>query len=277
MNINWLTIPTLAVALLLFMVGQRSMRHCNSKRSKLTVSLLWFLLGVPGFLFPLYYLHWFDDALWFYQFRSLPFSELTAAGSGLFAGALSEWIQGSKQTTTYLIIILILGIMAPHLKPVIDTLPASSFSDRWSEEVCLQSTFSSCGAASTATILKALGHSVKEQDIAQECYTTRGGTENWYLARAFRRRGYSVKYRIEKELPSDLHTPAIAGVRIAGAGHYIVILNKGNGMYITGDPLVGQESIPLDKIKSRFHFTGFFMEIKQGNSSDNKPEQLIDG
>lgn len=45
-----------------------------------------FLAGVPGFVMPLYYLHVFDDAQWFYQCRSPPFIELTASGAGLFAG-----------------------------------------------------------------------------------------------------------------------------------------------------------------------------------------------
>jgi hypothetical protein len=106
-----------------------------------------------------------------------------------------------------------------------------------------------------------LGELLSERDIAGECFTGLGGTENRYIARAFRRRGYSVVYRIEDGFPSNLNPPAIAGVRIGGIGHFIAIMDHVNGMYITGDPLAGREEIPDNKIATKYDFTGFFMEI----------------
>jgi hypothetical protein len=264
MNMNWIVIPTLVSALILFVVGQRSVRRCQSRKGQLGLSTLWLFLSIPGVLLTLYYLHWFDDAKWFYEFRSLPFTELTAAGAGLFAGALSELFRKSKRVSElFLLGLLIVGIIAPHLKPVLAPVPSQQFGNRWKDDICIQSTPSSCGAASAATVFRALGFSLSEQAVARECFTYMGGTENWYIARAFRRRGCTVTYRIEQEFPDDLRTPAIAGVSFGGLGHFIAILGKSDGNYVTGDPLIGRDEIPANEITGKFDFTGFFMEIKK--------------
>jgi len=261
-NVNWLVIPTLLLSLILFGVGQRSIRLCTSFRKKLFLLALWFLLGVPGFLLCLYYLHWFDDAKCFYEFRSFPFTELTAAGSGLFAGGLAEVFSKRKVLSrSFLPTFLCLGIVAPHLKPLFAHLDKEDFFDHWENDVCLQSTRSSCGAASAATVFRALGTPLTERDIARECFTYQGGTENWYIARAFRRRGYQVHYRIEKGFPVDLQVPAIAGLRLGEVGHFIAIIDKVDGFFITGDPLKGRERVAADQMATQFAFTGFFMEI----------------
>ena len=264
MNVNLLLIPTLVTALLLFVVGQRSVRCCQSRKRQLGVSALWLLLGIPGLLLPLYYLHGFDDAKWFYEFRSFPFSELSAAGVGLFAGALAELAKGTKLISRpFLIALLVLGIAAPHLKSILAPVPASQFTDRWKDDICLQSTSSSCGAASAASIFRSFGESLSEHDIAKACLTSISGTENWYIARAFRQRGFAVQYRIETGFPADLKTPAIAGVRMGDLGHFIAIMDKRDGQYVIGDPLVGRENIFADEIAKKFDFTGFFMEIQK--------------
>lgn len=264
MNVNWIVIPTLAGALLLFVFGQRSIQHCQTFKSKLICLLFFLVVGTPGFLFPLYYLHWFDNARWFYEFRSLPFSELTAIGSGLFAGALAEMTKDTKVVSRlFLIIILVLGIMIPHVKSIFAPVAEQRFSDRWEGAICMQSTPSSCGAASAATIFKFLGVSLSERDVARECFTYLGGTENWYITRAFRRRGFKVNYRIEEEFPYDLHLPAIVGIRVNGRGHFITIVEKSSDNYIVGDPMVGREEVPIDQVTKKFDFSGFFMEIQR--------------
>jgi len=259
---NWIVIPTLASALLLFSVGERTIRRYSSLKSRAIFLVLSLFMGIPGFLLPLYYFHWFDNAVWFYEFRSLPFTELTAAGAGLFAGAFAECLKGLKLASRpFLLALLTLGIVAPHLKPLLAPVPNHRFSEMWQNNVCMQSTPSSCGAASAATIFKSFGVSLSEQALARECFTCLGGTENWYIARAFRRRGFTVNYRLEKSFPDKLQTPAIAGVRVGGIGHFITILDKTDGVFVTGDPLVGKEKVPGYEMDKRFDFTGFFMEI----------------
>ncbi|MBN2686050.1 MAG: hypothetical protein JXR40_12275 [Pontiellaceae bacterium] len=259
---NGLLIPTLLLAFVLFFVGRKMVRRCRTPVSRAGVVGLFLLLGVPGVMFPFYYLHWMKDSVGYYEFRAIPFIELSAAGMGLSTGALAELLKGSKLfSVPVLMILLTLGIVAPYLKPMLKPLPPDSFSDRWSEEVCLQSTPSSCGAAAAATVFKAFGITLREEEVARECFTYQGGTENWYLARAFRKRGLSVRYRIEKGLPADLKTPAIAGVRVGNFGHFIVILERTADGYVTGDPLVGRQRIPVDQMEQEFDFTGFYMEV----------------
>jgi hypothetical protein len=262
MNINWLVVPTLGISLLLFRVGRRSMRRSATPKSKLLRATLWLLLAVPGLLFPLHYFHWFDHAVWFYRFRSLPFSELAAAGAGLLAGALAEVLNHAQvRAAPCLLAVLALGIVAPHAKPLVAPVPLSAFSEHWRDGVCLQSTQSSCGAASAATVFRSLGVHRSEAEIARECFTYLRGTENWYLARAFRRRGFTVDYRIGQGLPDDLRPPAIAGVRIGGTGHFIAILPRSDVTLTIADPLVGRDIVPVGQVGSKYDFTGFFMEI----------------
>ena len=264
MNINWLIIPTLFIALLLFVIGEKSIKKCRARGSRVVLSAFWFFFGTPGFLMVLYYLHWFDNATWFYEFRSFPLIELSASATGLFAGALAELMKGSILFPKPVFIsVLFLGIAAPYLKPVLAPLPKEQFADRWRDDVCLQSTPSSCGAASAATIFRVYGINLREMEIAEECFTYHGGTENWYIARAFRKRGFTVNYRIENDFPLDLKVPVIAGVRVGNFGHFIAIVEESNGKYITGDPLKGRQEIPIQTIEKEFNFTGFFMEINQ--------------
>jgi len=262
MPFNGLLIPTLLLAFVLFFVGRNAARRCRTPISRAGVVMLCLVLGIPGVMFPVYYLHWMKDSVWYYEFRSIPFIELSAAGAGLSAGALAELLKGSKLFSALgLMILLALGIAVPYLKPILKPLPPDSFSDRWSEEVCLQSTPSSCGPAAVATVFKTFGINLREEEIARECFTYQGGTENWYLARAFRKRGLSVRYRIEQNLSPDLKTPAIAGVRVGNFGHFFAILGKTADGYITGDPLVGRQQIPVGEMEQQFDFSGFYMEV----------------
>ena len=255
---NWLAFPALIVSLLLFPVGYTILKRCSSGSVKAGILVLWFVLGIPGFLFPLYYTHWFDRAEWYYVFRAIPFVELAAAGAGLFAGALAALYRPGR---VLCLAILCGGMLVPHIKPLLGRMPADSFSDHWNDGVCLQSTPSSCGPASAASIFRTFGVAVTERELADECFTYIGGTENWYLARAFSRRGLDATVRIESGFPEDLQLPVIAGVKIGAVGHFIAILGKNDQAILFGDPLVGRSEIPSKDLHNAYDFTGFFMEV----------------
>jgi hypothetical protein len=58
-------------------------------------------------------------------------------------------------------------------------------------------------------------------------FTYRGGTENWYLSRALRDRGFGTRVVVESPLPDQLPKPSIAGVILGdGAGHFIAVLSQ---------------------------------------------------
>ena len=135
----------------------------------------------------------------------------------------------------------------------------------------MQSSESSCGPASAATLLRLAGVTATEQEIARASYTTRRGTENWYLIRTMRRLGLQVDYRIQAADVNALPYPAIVGVRLNGSigpGHFIAVLGKSGDKYIMGDPMRGREEVEAKELLHRYYFTGFSMvaEIpKAGN------------
>jgi predicted double-glycine peptidase len=131
---------------------------------------------------------------------------------------------------------------------------------------------STCGPASAATLLNVLGHPASEQELARESFTSRGGTENWYLARALRRRGLDVAFELRPTvdgvlpsvIPDDIPSLAIAGVLLPGrAGHFIAILGSDGDSVTFADPIDGKHTMTRAQLLERYHFTGFFMVVRR--------------
>ena len=139
MNINTCFIPTVLIALLLFCLSWYLGIH--KQKSIFTRILLYFSipLSMPALLFVVYYLHWFDDAVWFYQFRSYPCSELSAAGAGLLVGFLAASMKQTKMISSpFLICLLFLGLFIPHSKSILFPVDYSSLENHWQDDVCIQ-------------------------------------------------------------------------------------------------------------------------------------------
>jgi predicted double-glycine peptidase len=211
----------------------------------------------------LYYLHLFDDAVWFYRFRSLPLSELTASGAGLLAGLIQAWIVRKGLRLGALIPVLLLaGLFMPYLKPVVAPLDLTHLAAECRDGVCLQSTQSTCGPASVASILRMFNVEETEKTLAREAYTSARGTENWYLARALRRRGFSVRYVVVDRPVAKLPFPSVAGVLLPGdVGHFISILGETDTTYVVGDPMHGRVNVSKSRLGASYNFTGFFMVV----------------
>lgn len=270
MNPNWLFIPTIGLAFILFKMGTyleiRYFEHEKSHLNYFALLFISFIVAIPGILFTLYYLHFFDNAKWFYQFRSLPFTELSASGLGLFGGLFHNLAQRrqfiSKNFTPIVLSLLFAWLMVPYLKPILYAINPDSLQEQWIQGVCLQSSSSSCGPASAATLFKAAGYSISERTLVKEAFTSSGGTEIWYLARAFQRRGFQVEYVIAATQPEKLYFPAIAGVRLSNnMGHFIAVLGENEHSYIGGDPLLGKVFLNKTNIHKYYYFTGFFLTI----------------
>lgn len=63
MSFNGLLIPTLLLAFVLFFVGRKAVRRCRTPISRAGVMVLFLMLGIPGVMFPFYYLHWMKDSV----------------------------------------------------------------------------------------------------------------------------------------------------------------------------------------------------------------------
>ena len=255
-----MVIPTLPIAIVLAWGAHRAWTLSTlwGRRCILALSLL---LAAPGLLIGLYYLRAFEPAAWFYQFRAARWSELAAAGVGLISGIAIAWLGGRKSRwgiSRSGVVIASLGcLLLPYAKPIVLPADYASFRDTWDGAVCRQSTPYSCGPAAAATILQ---HGATEIELARRCYTSRQGTENWYLAREFQRRGLSVQF-ITGPVPPEFPTNCIAGVRLHGSGHFIAILRQDADRYLVGDPMIGERWYDLPSLKEAYDFTGFFMRI----------------
>jgi len=224
---------------------------------------------MPAIFFAAHYTRLLGEAKWLYTFRSWPFTELSAAGIGLLAGWLQNQRDQSPRAKKMVSAFFIPGLMllcvtVPYLKQIFLQPDWRAFSDRWDEGICLQSSESSCGPASAATLLRLFGRTATEKEIAQESFTTRRGTENWYLLRTIRRHGLEASYLIVRPGVENLHHPAIAGVKLndlGRVGHFIAILDENDGKVVIGDPLNGRETLSREELARRYTFTGFYMVV----------------
>ncbi len=267
MHVNPLIVPALILAFALFFAAYRITPKIEGAAARVTWHVFALVSPVPALSMALYYLHLYDDSALYFAFRAFPLSELTASGTGIAAGLLAYWANRARIVGIVfihgLMILMTLGIAVPYAKPVLAPVDADVYRNTWRDGVCIQST-ASCGAASVATILKHYGIETTEKEIALECYTYVAGTENWYLARALRRRGLKVTFRIDRPVPKELAVPCIAGVNMGAAGHFITILENNGDSYVVGDPLVGRATYSKEDLFREFRFAGFFMAVQEG-------------
>lgn len=264
--VNWFLIPTLLLAFIAYALGKRWAGRVSSRA---IVYLGWcvvLVLAIPGVLYAAYYSKLLGEPIWLYQLRTITGSELLAG----LAGFAAAWVQVriapalnlSKVGVPSLVPILFaFGLALPYLKPLFRPLRTSTLREQWKDGVCMQSSLSTCGPASAATILNHLGVNVTERELAEEAFSCASGTENWYLARALRRRGFITTFLYDTNLSA---LPAIAGVRLKEAdnsGHFIALLERQGDRLITGDPMVGRSTNTLVELREKYQFTGFCMMI----------------
>lgn len=261
MNFNGLVIPCLGISIVLFFVSQRIWQKIRSLRDKGLFLLFCLLAAGPGLLMIVYYFHILDQLAWFYQFRSILYTELLLAGIGLPAGILAS-VGGKARLVSrpFIFTLMLIAVSIPFLKPILAPLDYALLKDKFDGEITLQSSNATCGPACVVTLLRHFEIAATEQAIARECYTYVGGTENWYIARALRKRGLACEFVIRDGQQAAVPYPAIAGIDM-GTGHFITILDKVEGMYHVGDPLVGRQDIEADRIYEKLPLTGFFLVV----------------
>ncbi len=264
MRWNPAVVPVMLCAATLCYFGAKLEKRTETRKARLWFFFSSALLALPNLFFAFYYAHLFDNAAWFYRFRALPYSELAISASGLLAGALYSWFAPETFGERVAIPVALSVFLAiPFVKPILDPINLDRLRDTCDGDVCMQSTFSTCGPSSSATILKLLGKPSSEKELARECFTSRGGTEIWYIARAFQRRGFGTNVQIQ--LPVHLHppSPSIAGVILpGGAGHFIAIVGETADELTIGDPMKGKLVVKKANLQSYYHFTGFFLAVQ---------------
>jgi len=266
---NWFAIPTIVLGTAFFFVGAWVEKQTTGRSVNRIFLLAALMLAVPGILFSVCYLKLLGEALWFYRLRSVPGTELLASGAGLLGGLVFARVQKIARVRRFVgpwfvAMIFYFSLAAPYLKPLLLPPRWTSFEDRWSHGVCLQTSESSCGPACVATLLRLHGGTNTEEQIARESFTSRTGTENWYLARTLRRHGRSVIFARQSNVHEPWPVPSIAGVTLSSfgkSGHFIALLSRQGDIYEVGDPLIGYDMKTQGELAKSYQFTGFFLEI----------------
>jgi len=241
-----------AVLFVIFAASSHAVCLRAARRLQIVGGIILVILILPATLYSLYYFHWFDGWSWFYTLRSHRAANYYPATLGAVAGWAQPMISMRYIRFTLAVALAPFAIM-PFLKPMLLPLNTASLHDRWIDGVCLQSTPSTCGPASVATVLaKRYGVRVSERDIAIAARSTATGTEIWYLAQYLRTRGYGVTFIVGMPPPAG----SIAGTRSGGAGHFVAVLSCDAIGCQAADPLSG---VLADS--RRIDFTGFAMRI----------------
>jgi hypothetical protein len=248
-------IPTFLLACGWFATGE----SYYERRPRLSLAI-GVLLAIPCALAVFYYIHLLDNAIWYYELRTVPWIELTFSGIGFLGGAIHRWNDVETKVGRITVPVLFAVILLiPFMKPILQPLDTAALRDKCTGSVCLQSSYATCGPASAATLLRGFGKSVTERELAIDSYTYAGGTEAWYLARAIRRRGAEVEFVLSS---NTLPAPSIAGVQMGG-GHFIAIEKATDEAVTYVDPLTGESTATPAQLRARYRFTGFFLQVRQ--------------
>lgn len=271
MNLNPLAIPTLVIASVLFLLGHRLHKRLQTRMQHSAFLFLSILSALPACAYVAYYSHFFDNIAWFYSLRAIRYTELLGAGAGLLAGYFAGWLElDSRRKVLLLLAGMELFVFIPFIKPILVPLDTSKLHDRCEAGVCLQSTPSTCGPASAATLLLHYRVEASERELATECFTYRVGTENWYLMRALRRRGLKARAVVVDPSRSPMPSPSIAGVVLpGGAGHFVAVLECTSDECTVVDPIIGELHHRNTELRTRYRLTGFFLQVPPPPASEH--------
>jgi len=257
---NLIGIAAIVLSVVGFAIFHKLLRH-RSFPIRIRTLLVFALLAVPSILFSVYYLHVLPECGWFYALRSWPGSEFMVLFLGC-AGGIAAALIPRKLLSLPLFAVLAIAVI-PYVKPLMAPLSDNDFKDKWRRNACLQSTASTCGPASVATILRHFGINTTEQAVARAAYSYAGGTEAWYLARYIRGCGLSAHFVFCPTFSPEAGQPALVGVRIGNDGHFIAVLEIHDDQVTVADPLTGESQMNLARFKLLYEFTGFHMVIQR--------------
>ena len=216
-------IPVFAciASLIAFLAVYRFLQN-RSLSLKITAVFLFGTLAIPATFYSVYYLHILPEQEWFYTLRSWPASDFLVVFQGAAAGAFSTILP--RKLLILALFGTILLALVPSIKPLLNP-PSLTSKENWKDAVCLQSTPSTCGPASVATILKYYKKDASEREIARYARTSGSGTEAWYLARYLRKRGMNPDFVFGEGFIPDGKFPAVVGVKLGSYGHFIAVLD----------------------------------------------------
>jgi hypothetical protein len=197
------------VSFLAFVLGARATRRLTPRGANLLVLVLVAVLAADALFF--------QDSL--LLARLFPFSGMVVFGSGqlpligLLAGTVSSHLSGPRSSQLGVAGgLLLFGVVLAAL-PFLGTPPAG-LTENWSNGVALQSSESSCSAASAATLLRQYGVAATEGGMAPLCLTRSNGTPLLGVYRGLCLKTAGTPWRVEvlsRASVADLRRAAAAG------------------------------------------------------------------
>jgi hypothetical protein len=249
----------LVTAILLAIVVECFGRRLNPTQ-RLILALGLSVLSLPALLFGVYYLHVLPEWQWLYEWRSLRASELWLVLPLSAAVAWSDFLKRPLVLASYAGAVG--AALVPFAKPILRPLDRSQLRDQWENDACLQSTESTCGPSSAATILRRLGHrEANEAILSRQAMSSASGTEAWYLARSIRYQGAHAEFQFGR-FPEKVDLPGILGVRLGSIGHFIAVIRRDGDRWVICDPLIGEESVTTAELHRRYQVSDFFLHIE---------------
>ncbi|MCH2225120.1 MAG: cysteine peptidase family C39 domain-containing protein [Crocinitomicaceae bacterium] len=210
-----------------------------------------FLLAIPGFSMATYYFHLIESPSWYITFRSISNIEWMNSFIGLFLGV----IEVKKKGIALLLSVILITI--PYAKPILRPINVNS-ETKWIDDVCIQSTYASCGPSSLATIFKLKGIHSSEAEIATSAFTCSSGTEIWYLLRHASNKGLNYSCKKIQNI-QQVQPPCIIGTKIHNIGHFITVLRTNKEKLLIGDPLIGKIELTNKEFLKRYKLDGLMI------------------
>lgn len=151
----------------------------------------------------------------------------------------------------------------PFLSPAFAAGELSKLETTIIDDVCVQSTHYTCGAACTVTALRQLGIEADESKLALLSYTSRlQGTRCNLLADAVKKEygnhGLECEYRLFKNVEElEGLCPVIVTVKFTlFVDHFVTVLDIEDNFVTIGDPLQGKIRIRKEIFKDRWRSKG---------------------
>lgn len=181
-----------AASVLLVIVGERLGRRWPRRRT--------ILLVATTVTFMLLFARLLLDSAW--MLRLVPFSNAIVVANwqlpaaGLIIG-LAWHLLPRPLWRKLLLLIPLAGLAIYRFSGPLLGNPPQHVDNRWSSNVCLQSSFSTCGAAAAATLLRAAGIEANETEMAALCFTRPQGTAFHGLYRGLKLKTADTPWRVE--------------------------------------------------------------------------------
>jgi predicted double-glycine peptidase len=216
--------------------------------------------------------------------RVLPFSNLIMIGNwqpliaAVFAGLIWRRLPAAMWRRTLVIAALVASCIYGIYEPVLGRTP--HLSDRWLDNICLQTSPASCTPAAAATLLTSHGIRATEQEMAMLCLTTTKGTSFHGLYRGLKLKTTGTPwdvYMFSDSTIDDLRRmagPVLISVELRpelgldpryqntfgwlpGVAHTVMLIDFVHGDLVRiADPAVGHEVWNLDDLRLLWHGEG---------------------